>query len=224
MKRIPSLKSHGAVPVSIFLFLLCLCATTASSKQSELRLSFANLSEWREKSFKGHTSYTAVQDEGRTVLQAVALGTASALHKKIAISATELPVIRWSWKVKQALAAENPYRKDVDDFAARVCIFFPGTFFWQYTALVYVWSDKLPVGTVVPSAFNSNIALIVVESGNKNAGVWRYEQRNYLEDYQNFFHTQPPGTIDVAVMTDADNTKGEATAWYGDILFSKNKN
>jgi len=51
--------------------------------------------------------------------------------------------------------------------------------------------------------------------------MWRHEQRNYLEDYRNFFHSSTPDTMGVAVMTDADNTISEATAWYGDIVLSR---
>lgn len=205
----------------LVILLFCLNSTDSFTNDGDLKLTFDNLTEWKEKGFKGRTTYTQVQNDGKTVLQAVAIGSASALYKKLNINPAEQPIIKWSWKVKQALAFDNPYRKDVDDFAARVSIFFPGTFLWQYTALVYVWSDSMPVGTIVPSAYNKNIALIVVESGNQNAGVWRNEQRNYVNDYLNFFHKAPPNKMDVAVMTDTDNTKTEATAWYGDILIAR---
>jgi hypothetical protein len=204
-----------------FLFVLLLSPVLGYAEQSERLLTFDNMTEWTEKKFKGHTSYTTIKEEGRTVLQAVAFKTASALYKKITVNATELPIIKWSWKVKQAIAVDNPYRKDVDDFAGRVMVIFPGTFFWQVRAIVYVWSDKVPVGTVLPSVFGKNIAIIVIESGNQRAGVWQYEQRNYLEDYRNFFHTSPPKTLGVGVMTDADNTISEAAAWYGDIMLTR---
>ena len=208
------------VAASLLLFLL-LPAAIACSDVTGLRLSFGNLSEWQEKSFKGRTSYTVMQSDGRTVLQAVAVGSASGLYHNITVPVTELPIITWSWKVQQTLAAENPYRKDGDDFAARVYIVFPGAFFWQTRALVYVWSDKLPVGTIIPNVFTSNAAIIAMESGNRYAGTWRSERRNYGEDYRACFHEAPPNPVAVAVMTDTDNTGGRATAWYGDILFSR---
>lgn len=206
---------------AILIGILLLLSVIGFSEQTDIHLSFAKLTDWKEKSFKGHTTYSHVQDEGKTVLQADAVKTASALYKKIEVNPAEIPIIKWSWKVKQALATENPYRKDVDDFAGRVIVIFPGTFFWQYRAVVYVWADKLPIGSVVQSAFGKDIVLVVVESGNQYAGVWRDERRNYLEDYQNYFHTSPPNTMAVAVMTDTDNTKTEAIAWYGDISLSR---
>ena len=221
MDLIPPLQASGSVAAGLLLLLLLLPAAIARTDQTSLRLTFGSLSAWQEKSFKGHTSYTLVQSEGRAVIQAIAEGTASGLYHEISISASELPLITWSWKVQQTLAAENPYRKEGDDFAARVYIVFPGAFFWQTRALVYVWSDKLPVGTIIPNAFTSNAAIIAIESGNRHAGVWRYERRNYVEDYRACFHEVPPNPVAVAVMTDTDNTGGQATAWYGDILFSR---
>ena len=210
---------HTAV-AGLFLLLFFWPVPTAA-EPSDIRLTFDILSDWTEKSFKGHTTYSNVQEDGRSVLHAVAVKTASALYKKVPVNVAEMPIIKWAWKVKQALPAEPPYRKETDDFAGRVMVIFPGTFFSQYRAIAYVWSDKLPVGTVRPSAFTKNVAVIVVESGNQHAGVWRNERRNYLEDYQNFFHAVPATILGVAVMTDADNTASEAAAWYGDILLTR---
>ncbi|NVO00230.1 MAG: DUF3047 domain-containing protein [Geobacteraceae bacterium] len=183
-------------------------------------LSFGNLAEWTEKSFKGHTTYSVVKSNGKDVLHAQTNGNASGLYRKIALPTRELPVIRWSWKVAQTLAAEDAYRKSGDDFAARVYIVFPGRFFWQTRALVYVYSDKLPVGAVIPNPFTKRAAVIAVESGNQHAGIWRHETRRYVDDYRNYFHGDPPYTVAVAIMTDGDNTGSAAEAWYGDIVFS----
>jgi len=220
LKINPIQQTNNALAAGIFSVLMLLFSIGYAA-QSDIRLSFDNLTEWTEKSFKGHTTYTQVQEDGKTVLQAVAVKTASALYKKIAVNSAEVPIIKWSWKVKRAIPVNNLYRKDVDDFAGRVMVIFPGTLFWQVRTIVYVWSDNLPVGTVMPSAFGNNIALIVIETGNQHAGVWRHERRNYLEDYRNYFHASPPNAISVAVMTDADNTISEATAWYGDIILTR---
>ena len=219
MDVVPPQPAPATVATGLLLLLVLLPAAVVCSDLTGVRLTFGSLSEWREKSFKGHTAYTLVQSDGRSVLQAIAAGTASGLYHNITIPAAELPIIKWSWKVQQTLAGENPFRKESDDFAARVYLVFPGTFFWQTRALVYVWSDQLPVGTIIPNAFTSNAAIIAVESGNRYAGVWRHERRNYLEDYRAYFHEAPPNPVAVAVMTDTDNTGGQATAWYGDILF-----
>lgn len=209
-------------PLSWLLVLVSvLTATLVGAGPTDLRLTFDNLSAWKEKRFHGQTSYSLEQDEGRTVLRAKSSGKASGLYHKVSVKSDELPVLKWSWKIANTLSAENPYRKDGDDFVARVYVVFPGRFFWQTKALVYVWSDKLPVGTTVSNAFTRNAALIAVESGNRFAGTWRHESRHYVEDFRAAFNSLPPDPVAVAVMTDGDNTGSEATAWYGDITFSR---
>jgi len=207
--------------VGILLLILLLPAAVASAEPLGMRLGFDDLSEWTEKSFKGHTAYSRIESDAGTVLQATARGTASGLYHKVTLSAAEYPFLAWSWKVRETLAAENSQSKDGDDFAARVYVVFPGRFFWQTRALVYVWSDKLPVGAIVPSAFTPNIAIIAIESGNRYAGFWRQERRNYVGDYRAYFHAPPPNPVAVAIMTDGDNTGSEAAAWYGELIFSR---
>lgn len=193
----------------------------AAADLPAVRFGFDDLAAWQEKSFKGHTTYARVEEGDGTVLQATARGTASGLYHQVSVSAAEYPWLHWSWKIRQTLAAEEPRRREGDDFAARVYVIFPGRFFWQTRALVYVWSDKLPAGTVIPSAYTPNAVIIAVESGNRHAGAWRQERRNYVADYRACFHTSPPAPTAVAVMTDTDNTGSEATAWYGEIFFSR---
>lgn len=205
---------------SAAVLLLLYFHSSALAEGTLVTLSFANLDEWTEKSFKGHTKYSVVRDRGVDVLHAETKGEASGLYRKIRVYSRILPVIRWSWKVAHTLAAEDAHRKSGDDFAARLYIVFPGRFFWQTRALVYVYSDKLPVGYIMPNAYTDRVAVISVESGNQHAGVWRYETRRYVDDYRSYFHADPPDTLAVAVMTDGDNTGSVSEAWYGDIFFS----
>lgn len=202
--------------------IVIICMQTAvRAEMKGTPLTFDSLAEWTEKSFKGHTAYRVEKESGRSVLHAQTRGNASGLYHTVTVNARELPVLSWSWKVAQTLAAEDAYRKSGDDFAARVYVVFPGRFFWQTRALVYVYSAKLPVGTVIADAFTDNAAIISVESGNSHAGAWRHESRRYVEDYRHYFHAEPPDPVAVAVMTDGDNTGSQAEAWYGDILFSR---
>ena len=40
-----------------------------------------------------------------------------------------------------------------------------------------------------------------------------------LQDYRAAFGGDPPPVNGIAIMTDTDNTNGEAAAYYGDIVF-----
>jgi len=50
-------------------------------------------------------------------------------------------------------------------------------------------------------------------------GLWVNEERNIYEDYKRAFGEEPPLMNGLAIMTDTDNTKERATAYYGDIQF-----
>jgi hypothetical protein len=63
--------------------------------------------------------------------------------------------------------------------------------------------------------------MIVVESGKDSLNTWITEERNLFDDYVAAFGVKPPMISGIAIMTDSDNTKESATAFYGDILFRK---
>jgi hypothetical protein len=65
--------------------------------------------------------------------------------------------------------------------------------------------------------------MIVVRSGPSGVGTWVEEERNIYDDYKKAFAGEPPIINGVAIMTDTDNTKESATAYYGDIVFKKAK-
>jgi len=63
--------------------------------------------------------------------------------------------------------------------------------------------------------------MIVMESGSERVGEWIMEERNVYEDYKKAFGEEPTNISGVAIMTDTDNTKDSATAYFGDIVFKK---
>lgn len=47
-------------------------------------------------------------------------------------------------------------------------------------------------------------------------------RRNIVDDYRRAFGEDPPHVGAIAIMTDTDNTGETATAWYGDIVATRN--
>jgi hypothetical protein len=125
--------------------------------------------------------------------------------------------LTWRWKVDHVLSKGNALIKEGDDYAARVYIVFPSSFFWNTTALSYIWANTLPQGKGIPNPFNSNSKRIGVETGSARTGRWVVEKRNVLEDYRRVFGLDPPKAGAIAIMTDTDNTGEEAVAYYGPI-------
>ena len=185
------------------------------------------------------TEYSLVDDDGTVAVKAVSRGSASGLVRAVDIDPMRYPVIEWRWKVANILEKGDVTRKDGDDYPARLYVTFkydPGKvgFFerakyeairmarGEYPpmgAITYIWESKSPVGTVVPNPYTDQVMMIVLESGREKAGRWVSESRNLVEDYRKAFGGDPPRISGVAVMTDTDNTRESATAYFGDIVF-----
>ena len=146
----------------------------------------------------------------------------------------------WRWKVENLLQRSDVSRKDGDDYPARLYITFaydPDRVSFgkklKYKAgralfgdipigaLNYIWETKTPVGTMIENAYTDFAQMIVVESGPSKVGMWVEEERNIFEDYTKAFGEEPPLINGVAIMSDTDNTKERAVAFYGDITFRK---
>jgi len=201
--------------------LMLLLPLLAHGDQANILFPVSDLSSWQKKSFKGDTVYTTEKEGDSTVVRAESSNAASGYFRNISLDSKKYPYINWSWKVQGVVPAEDPYSKAFDDYAARVYLVFPGKLFWQTRSIVYVWSDRLPAGKIIASPYSDRVAIVSVESGNRYAGIWRQERRNYVEDYRRYFHKEPDDPAAVAFMTDTDNTGSHALAWYGDIFFSR---
>jgi hypothetical protein len=198
---------------------------------------------WKPLIFKKipkHTSYEVVKDGGVTIVKAVSDASASGLIKPVVIDPKEYPIVRWRWKIDNVLQRSDVALKEGDDFPARLYITFEydadkvsfgkklkfkaGRALFgdiPVAALNYIWETKTPVGTIVENAYTDFAKMVIVESGTQKVGMWIDEERNIYEDYKNAFGEEPPMINGVAIMSDTDNTKEQATAYYGDIVFQK---
>jgi hypothetical protein len=199
--------------------------------------------EWTPLTFKKiarHTNYEMVQDETGVVVKARSEASASGLTKQIRIDPKEYPIVRWRWRVENLLQKSDVRRKEGDDYPARLYITFEYdpdkvgfTKKLKYKAgqaifgpipigaINYIWDGTTPAGIILDNAFTDFAKMIVVRSGPADLGRWVEEERNVYEDYQKAFGEEPPMINGMAIMTDTDNTKEAATAYYGDIQFYK---
>ena len=198
---------------------------------------------WKPLTFKKIpklTTYELVKDEAQVVVKAMSDASASGLTKEIRIDPKDFPIVRWRWKVQNLLQKSDVTRKDGDDYPARIYITFeydPDKVSFgkklKYKAgqalfgdipigaINYVWETKAPVGAMIDNAYTDFVKMVVVESGPQKLGVWIEESRNIYEDYKKAFGEEPPLINGIAIMSDTDNTKERATAYYGDIVFMK---
>lgn len=208
--------------------LLCFAPATVA-QESEIpasalvvaRFSQADLSQWDEKAFEGNTRYSLVSLDGEQVLKAESESSASGLFREMEVDLGKTPFINWRWSIERPLDIEDETIKSGDDYAARIYIVHKtGVLPWSLIAVNYVWSSAHPIGKTWKSAVTDKACLIAVESGGDKAGRWQMQKRNVLQDFKTCFGEDIQKIDAVAIMTDTDNSKGSAVAYYGDIYFS----
>ncbi len=181
-----------------------------------------NSDRWREVAVRRHSSYTAVELDGRSCLRAESQNGASILVARVEHNPDLYEWLSWDWRVDEPVQGEALGRKDGSDAAARVYVYFktPGLP-WQQRNLDYVWSAALPKGTMLNSAYSSQSKIIVVDSGSSSLGTWRHVDRNVEDDYRKAFGEDPPEVVAIGLMTDSDNTEGRSLAYFDDLKVSR---
>jgi hypothetical protein len=193
--------------------------------------------------YKKNTVYRLENYQGRTVLSANSKTSASGLAVKLRPRQVNNLWLQWEWKALSAIPEADNAERYNDDAPLRILVAFDGnksklplkekmTFEMAnlisgqempYATLMYIWSGKSPVDTIITNAHTSRIKMIVVDSGWENLGSWHKHQRDLAADYKRAYGETPGEIIGIALLTDTDNTKSEARAIYGDIeLIRKN--
>lgn len=192
---------------------------------------------WVFSRFNRRTDYRVIEMDGRRVLRAQAQTAASGLLQEIEIDPLVSRHLKWHWSVPQLLPEADLSKKGSDDSPVRTIVSFDGDLAkldvedramagmvkmvsgreMPYATLMYVWDNKLPIGTFLDSPHSSRVKLIVVESGSDRLGKWVSYSRNLVADFKRAFGEMPEKIITVGVMTDTNATEKDATAYYGDI-------
>jgi hypothetical protein len=196
--------------------------------------------EWRAVTLPGKASthYTWGVKEGRRALSADADRSASLWRRALPLPAAQVSEVEFSWWVDQG--PENASVADVDreDASARVLFAFDGDHARlsartrllfdmaealsgerpPYATLMYVWDATAPVGTVIVNPRSDRVRKIVVDSGPLRQRTWRDHRRDLAADFKLAFGEGHGPLLSLAMMTDSDNTRSRARAWYGPIL------
>jgi hypothetical protein len=190
-------------------------------------------------SFKRNTEYTVVTEDGVMVLRAVAHGAASGLMFKTQFDPHQFPMLSFRWKVTQGIPDADNADPTKEDSPVRILLEFDGDKSklsigersqiatgkilsgreLPYATLMYIWSNKEPVGKVIANPRTRRVQMVVASSGASGVGAWQKLSRNAVEDFRRAFGEDPGKMIGVAVLTDTDNTGENVEAWYGDIVF-----
>ena len=188
---------------------------------------------------KSATSYSARQTDGRWVIHAQSEGSASMYRRALRIEAGQVGKLNFSWKVSSLLPEADVRQSETEDAVVKVMLAFDGdpgrlsprarmmfdlmqTLTGEtppFATLMYVWDNQAEVDSVVVNKRSDRVRKIVLESGPAHLGQWRSYERDLRADFRRAFGEDPGALIGVAVMTDSDNTRSRAEAWYGPISF-----
>ncbi len=210
--------------IRIFMILMVLWSAQSGA---ELRLEVGRFSSgdvdgWRQKQFAGQTDYGLKAVDKGFVLHATSLQSASAFYRKITVDLQKTPVLHWRWRKLGVLKPENENNKSGDDYVARIYVIKDGgLFFWKTRAINYVWSYRHRKGDSWNNPFaGAKAKMLSVRAAADGEQQWFEESRNVKQDFSHLMGLDVDSIDGVAIMTDSDNTGGQAQAEYGDIWFS----
>jgi len=178
---------------------------------------------WTLKEFAGHAAIELVRSDGRLAARLHSERASFAIHRDVVVELREFPYLSWTWKVTRLPAGGDVREAARDDQAAQLYVIFPR---WPSPrtasdVIGYVWDSRAPAGTRIKHPRADNVRIVVVESGPARLSEWRTYERNVAADYTALFGRQPPRVGKLAVMVDSNDTRGEAEALFGDLIFAR---
>jgi len=173
----------------------------------------------------------------RAVLHARASQSASGMLHPVHVKVRKAHKLEWRWKVYSVIGTADNRLRHLEDAPARIVLAFHGdksTLGFRdqimfenarlltghempYATLMYIWSNDLPVGSVVHNPNTGRVRMLVVESGAQRVGEWREYARDVASDFKKAFGEDAGILTAIGVLTDTDNTGESVEAYYGDI-------
>ena len=170
-----------------------------------------------------NTIYSVGSNENGNFLKAVADNAASGLGKEIKIDLNKTPYINITWKIERDLPGIKENTKKGHDFAARVfAVKKTGATPLSNRAINYVFSSNNEIGFNSPSPYTKKSIDNVLASAKRNINEWVTVKANVKEDFKKFHDLNVNELDGLAIMSDTDNSKMKAIAYYQNIYFSEN--
>jgi hypothetical protein len=135
----------------------------------------------------------------------------------------DTPYLNWKWKVSVLPERGDFLKKETDDQAAQIYVYFPRFPAKLNTEIVgYLWeSNPKNIRKEGESPAWSKSKVIVLQAGPEKLNHWVLEKRNVYEDYKRLFKKEPPKVGGVTLYINSQHTQGKAESCFADIYFSK---
>ena len=207
-----------------FIIWLTFCTFGLTNEIKVFEFTEIELSELEVRKVRGadnKTIYTVGINENGSFYKAVADNAASGLGKEVKIDLNKTPFINITWKIEKDLPGIKENTKKGHDFAARVfAVKKTGATPLSNRAINYVFSSNNEIGFNSKSPYTKKSIDKVLASTKNNLNEWITVKSNVKEDFKRFHNLDVNELDGLAIMSDTDNSKMIAVAYYQKIYFS----
>ena len=208
----------------IFIIWFTFCTFGSTNEIKVFEFSEIELAELEVRKVRGadnKTIYTVGSNKHGSFYKAVADNAASGLGKEVKIDLNKTPFINITWKIEKDLPGIRENTKKGHDFAARVfAVKKTGATPLSNRAINYVFSSNNEIGFNSPSPYTKKSIDNVLASTKENLNEWVSVKSNVKEDFKRFHNLDVNELDGLAIMSDTDNSKMRAIAYYQNIYFS----
>ena len=182
---------------------------------------FSELQVRKVRGADNKTIYSVGSNENGNYLKAVADNAASGLGKEVKIDLNKTPFINITWKIEKDLPGIKENTRKGHDFAARVfAVKKTGATPLSNRAINYVFSSNSEIGLNWSSPYTKKSIDNVLANTKNNLNEWITVKANVKEDFKKFHDLDVTELSGLAIMSDTDNSKMKAIAYYQNIYFS----
>ena len=182
---------------------------------------FENLKVKKIRGADAKTKYSLGKNKHGNFIRSESQNAASGLGREIKINLSKTPFLNITWKVEKDLSDINENSKKGHDYAARVSVIKKtGSTRLSNRAMNYVYSSNKAINSNQPSPFTKKSIDYVLSTTKENLNVWVTVKVNVKEHFKKFYDLDVNVIEGVAIMTDTDNSKKSAIAYYQNIYFS----
>ena len=210
--------------LKLSIFILFMSSYSYSNEVKVFEFTEKELSELQVRKVRGadnKTIYTLGSNDNGNYYKAIADNAASGLGKEIKIDLNKTPIINITWKIEKDLPGIKENTKKGHDFAARVfAVKKTGATPLSNRAINYVFSSNSEIGFNSPSPYTKKSIDNVLATTKDNLNKWITVKANVKEDFKRFHDLDVNELDGLAIMSDTDNSKMKAVAYYQNIYFS----
>ena len=210
--------------IQFFIIWLSIISLSLAGEVKVFEFTNEELAELEIKKVRGadnKTIYSVGSNDNGNFLKAIADNAASGLGKEVKIDLNKTPFINITWKIEKDLVGIKENTKKGHDFAARVfAVKKTGATLLSNRAINYVFSSNSKVGLNWPSPYTKKSIDNVLATTENNFNQWITVKANVKDDFKKFHDLDVNQLDGLAIMSDTDNSKMKAIAYYQNIYFS----